>query len=143
MQGAASAAGLETDMYQPRSVPIWWSPFVWAFLWIVFLAVWIALRTRERMRFYDLVEKAGQSGQTLPPELFARMVRRPGPLSDLRAGLIFTAIGVGLALSGVIAFFDYHGPDPHLFWGPAKFFPIPLMIGVAFLVMAYVRREKP
>ena len=42
----------------------------------------------------------------------------------------------------VLNYYTYTGPHPMLFYGPYGFFPIPTAIGLAFLVMAYLRRDK-
>ena len=121
-----------------------WAPFIWGGVWILFWIGVVFVRSRERLRLYDLIEKALQSGATVPPELWERLGRRRWQaFGDLRAGLFWLAVGIGLAAGGVINFYTYTGPHPMLFYGPYGFFPIPAAIGVAFLVMAYIRRSKP
>ena len=120
-----------------------WAPFIWGGVWIVFWLVIIVLRSRERTRVYGLIEKAMQTGMTIPPELWARVGGRGWTgFSELRSGLIWTAAGVGLFAGGIVNYYTYTGPHPILFYGPYGFFPIPLAIGLAFLLMAYIRREK-
>ena len=113
----------------------------WGLLWIAFILVMTVVRSRERSRTLDIIDKAIQAGQPVPPELMSRWDRRwRGPGSDLRRGLIFMAIGVGLAIGGWVNFVTYTGPHPRLFYGVYGLFPVPLLVGVAFLVMAAVKR---
>ncbi len=120
-----------------------WTPFLWAGLWILFVLVLRATRSRERLRTYDLMEKAMQSGQ-IPPDVWAQLGRRPwNARSDLRWGLILVAVGVGLAAGGVIHYYTTSYPNPSWFSPPYGMFPVPLAIGVAFLIMACIRRETP
>ena len=42
--------------------------------------------------------------------------------------------------SGIINFKTYLGPHPTLFYGPYALFPIPLMVGAAFLLLAWFNK---
>jgi hypothetical protein len=120
-------------------------PLAWALLWFIFWGFIVRQRMRERSRILDMVEKASADGRTLPPEVLAGLNRR-GQRSDLRTGLILAAVGIGLALGGVINFMQYSAthPNAQVFYGPYGLFPIPLLVGVAFLIMAWLRRgEQP
>jgi hypothetical protein len=113
----------------------------WGLMWVVFILFVVVQSRLERNRIYDMIEKASQEGKTLPPEVFGRLRRRPRNwMFDLRTGLVLIALGLGLMISGVINFYGYHGPNSQLFYGPFKLFPIPTLIGVAFVVISFLRR---
>jgi hypothetical protein len=119
------------------------SPFMgfgWALIWILAILVFSTLARRERARLYDMVERAAREGYALPPEVLERLRRRRWFRTDLRSGVIFLALGVGLLIGGIINFETYTGPRPELFHGPYGLFPIPLCLGVAFLLMDRLRR---
>ena len=114
----------------------------WGLLWFVFWAAMIHSRRQERLRLYDLVEQAIREGRSVPPELLSRFgCWRPLPQNDVRAGLVLIALGLGLAIGGVINFKTYPGPHPQLFYGPYGLFPIPMFIGLAFLLMARMNKN--
>jgi hypothetical protein len=121
--------------------------FAWAIICIGAWFLFYSFNRRERMRIYEMIEKASAEGRTLPPEITSRLARRwQGTrtwISDLRSGLIFLAVGVGLAAGGLINYYDYGRTHPHsdLFHGPFALFPVPALVGVAFLIMAIVRRR--
>jgi hypothetical protein len=116
----------------------------WGLMWFVFWGLLVFQRGRERARIYAIVEKAAAEGRPVPPEILARLTRGQAAISDLRAGLFWLAVGVGLAIAGVINYFQYkiHHPDSQLFYGPFGLFPIPLLVGVAFLILAWLRRGQ-
>lgn len=118
-------------------------PLAWGLMWFVFWAVIIVQARRERSRLYDMVEKTMADGKPLPPELMELLRRRGGPTSDIRTGLILVAVAAGLALSGVINFLQDRvaHPDAVMFHGPFALFPIPGLIGVAFLIVGYLRKK--
>ncbi len=130
----------------PNNVGPFIGPFIglgWGLMWFVFWAVIIVQARRERARLYDMFEKLLAEGKPAPPELLEVLRRRGGPTSDLRTGLILIAVGVGLAVSGVINYYQYkvNHPTSELFHGPFGLFPIPLLIGVAFLIVGYMRKK--
>ena len=115
----------------------------WGVIWLLFWGVMIFSRRRERMRTLDIIEQAVREGRPVPPELMDNagpFGRRPRPVSDLRVGVILIAIGLGLLAGGLVNFYTYSGPHPQLFYGPFGMFPIPLFIGLAFLVLNMVRK---
>ena len=116
--------------------------FFWVLIWLAFVLLFSYFNRRERMHLYDLADKAAAEGRALPPEIFGRLRRRVYTWqSDLRVGIILCAVGIGMAVAGVINYYSYPGPNPELFWGPFKMFPVPLLIGVAFLLMGWLRRR--
>jgi hypothetical protein len=118
-------------------------PLAWGLMWFLFWALIIFQGRRERSRLYDMVEKTVIEGKPLPPEILELLRRRGGPTSDLRAGLILIAVAAGLALSGLINFAQNRvaHPDAEMFHGAFGLFPIPGLIGVAFLIVGYLRNK--
>ena len=118
--------------------------FAWGLIWLGFWLVYSYYNRRERMHLYDLADKAASEGRTLPPEIFGRLRRRVYTWqSDVRIGVILLAVAAGLAVSGLMAYYDYsaHHQNAELFFGPFKMFPIPGLIGLAFLIMGLLRRR--
>ena len=120
-------------------------PFIglaWGMIWFGFWIVMVLLRRQERLKILDMVDQATREGRTLPPELLNRLTyRRGGPRNPLGAGLILIAVGLGMFTVGVMHFYGDPGPAARLFWGPFGLFPIPLFIGVAFLLMGWLRKN--
>ena len=119
-------------------------PLAWGLMWFGFWTVLVAQGRRERSRLYDVIEKLTSEGKPVPPEIMELLSRRGGgPTNDLRTGLIFLAVSAGLAISGVINYYQYkiNHPTSELFHGPFGMFPIPGMIGLAFLAVGYMRKK--
>jgi Na+/melibiose symporter-like transporter len=118
--------------------------FIWMFIWIGFVLFYSYFNRRERMHLYDLADKAASEGRTLPPEIFGRLRRRVYTWqSDIRIGVILLAVSAGLVAAGLLNYYDYSQghPNAELFYGPFKMFPIPGLIGVAFVIMGLIRRR--
>jgi hypothetical protein len=111
----------------------------------------IKARQAERMKLYSVIQALAEAGQTLPPELgltlakddpVGRAEASRSPLRDLRRGLLFIALGLGLLAYGAVSYLQYGGPNPHMLHGPAAMAPIPLFIGLAYLLLyAFGRRR--
>jgi hypothetical protein len=113
----------------------------WGIIGFGFWALMVHLGRAERMKLYELIEKASAEGRPVPPELLSRLHRdRPGPEGDWRMGVVWLAVGAGLFIAGIINFKTYPGPHPQLFYGPYALFPIPLLVGVAFLLLAWFNK---
>jgi hypothetical protein len=111
-------------------------------VWFGFWIVMVLLRRQERLKILDMVDQATREGRTLPPELLNRLTyRRGGPRNPLGVGLILIAIGLGMFTVGIMHFYGDPGPAARLFWGPFGLFPIPLFLGLAFLLMGWIRRD--
>lgn len=102
------------------------------------------LRSREREKLQDTLKTAIQSGQPLPAEIISALavgekVRPPpSPQRDLRFGIIWIGIAAGLAGLGLSLSFE--SPDAtYPLLGIACF---PGFIGLAFVLMAYLNRER-
>ena len=119
------------------------------------------LKARDRQRMYEVMRAAYEKGQPVPPEFTQAMnqppierdmppipayVRPPGE-RDLRRGVVWTAIGVGLILIGAIS----AAADWGVSWSDgrtdalatsAAFGAIPLCIGLAFLALWFFGSRK-
>ena len=101
-------------------------------------------KSLERQKMADTLRVAIEKGQPLPPEIVEAMssnVRTPGlppsPQRDLRTGIIWLGIGVGLAaLGGAVSFEE---PDALIFFlGLAAF---PVFIGLAFVLLSFLNKK--
>src|SRR5437763_15661313 len=94
-------------------------------------------RSLERQKMADLMKAAIERGQPMPPEVVDAMssnVRAPtlppSPSRDLRTGLVWLGIAVGLASLGFALNFD----EPEAFYPLLGCAAFPGFIGVAFIV---------
>ncbi len=97
---------------------------------IVGLVYWFRYRARHDMQ--QTIRTAIDKGQELSPDLIDRLGGPREPRhKDLRLGLIWLAIAVGLALCG------WAVPDPsgHALRGCLAGAAFPFMIGLAYLLM--------
>jgi len=99
-------------------------------------------KSRERREMQRTLRVAIEKGQPIPPEVIEAMSRSvktpPTRLRDLRAGVIWLAIGIGIA--GATYFGDFiHGDGDFEGFGIAC---IPVVIGVAFIVLSFFNPNK-
>lgn len=99
-------------------------------------------KSRERREMQRTLRVAIEKGQPIPPEVIEAMSRSvktpPTRLRDLRTGVIWLAIGVGIA--GATYFGDFiHGNGDFDGFGIAC---IPAVIGVAFIVLSFFNPNK-
>lgn len=107
---------------------------------VCIVPVW--LKSRERIEMQSTLRAAIDKGQPVPPEVIEALTRNvkvaPTSLSDLRAGVIWLAVGIGLGLASHFADFGDHDVDfPGL--GIAC---IPAVIGVAYIVLSFFNPNK-
>lgn len=100
-------------------------------------------RSRDRTKLLDTVRTAYDRGQPVPPELIQAMQakqapERPSPERDLRAGVIWLAIGVGVAIFGWMVGFEEDDAVYPLI-GMAS---IPALVGVALIVLGVLGRDR-
>ena len=99
----------------------------------------------ERQKMADTLRVAIERGQPLPTEVIEAMssnVRSPGlpasPQRDLRTGIIWLGVGVGLAAFGLaVSFEEADALYPMI--GIAAF---PFFIGLAFVALGLMNRTK-
>ena len=102
-------------------------------------------RSIERQKMAETLRAAIEKGQPLPGEVIDAMsndARGPGlppsPQRDLRTGIIWMGVGVGLAAFGVaVSFEEADALYPLL--GIAAF---PAFIGLAFIILGVLNRKK-
>ena len=123
------------------------------------------LKSRDRQRMYETMRAAYERGQPVPPQFVEAMTRpaaargieremeaaaaytRPPAERDLRRGVVWMAIGVGLVLIGVIS----AAADWGVSWTDgrtdalatcAALGAIPLCIGLAYLALWFFSSRK-
>ena len=110
---------------------------------IVLGPIWLAgrYRSEERARMHETLRMAFDKGQTLPPEIVESLVQekaRPTPERDLRGGVIWLAVGLGLAIFGWVV--GYEEDDArYLLMGMSA---IPALVGIALIVLGFIGRDR-
>lgn len=108
---------------------------------IVLVPTWF--KSRERRDLQETVRHALDKGQELPAELvetIARSTRKPPATAhtDLRTGVIWLAIGAGIATFGMLTGYeDSDALRPLL--GLAS---IPGFLGLAFVVLSFFNKTR-
>ena len=101
-------------------------------------------RSQERQRMLETVRIAIEKGEPMPENLteaIARTAKAQAPVSpqrDLRTGIIWLGIGVGLAAMGVLLGYD----DPDATYPLIGIACFPAFIGIAFIVMSFLNRPR-
>ena len=103
------------------------------------------LKSRERQEMQVTVRAALDKGQPLPPELVDALSKDviqklPSRSRDIRRGVIWLAVGIGLAAFGLIN--DFNGGWDSDVDGLVGIAAIPLTIGLAFLVLGAINKNK-
>jgi hypothetical protein len=114
-------------------------PFLTAIV-IVGLVAYTKNRARKDMQ--ETIRLAIDKGQPLPTEMIEAMTRSMKPPSsaqrDLRFGIIWLAVGIGIALFGsLMAINDHDDVFPALAFGA-----IPATAGVALIILSYFNPNK-
>jgi hypothetical protein len=93
-------------------------------VWIVFFFIYKTNRSR-----HETIQAMVDKGMEIPPELLLvhRRRRSAEPVSDLRKGLIWLALGLGIG----IMIFGISGNSRHLYFGL-----LPCFIGGGYLILA-------
>ncbi len=99
-------------------------------------------KSRERREMQRTLRVAIEKGQPMPPEVIDAMTKTvklpPTRLRDLRTGVIWLAVGIGVA--GATYFGDFiHGDNDFDGFGIAC---IPAVIGVAYIVLSFFNPNK-
>ncbi len=121
------------------------------FLMVVAIVVWPKIiRAREQAEMQATVRAALEKGQPLPPELIEAMTRtvpaeplkRPSSRArDIRQGIIWLAVGIGIALFSVVSDWGWGGA-----WSANQSLlgiaTIPATVGAAFLVLGLLNKNR-
>lgn len=106
------------------------------------------LKSREKREIQTTVRHAIDKGQDLPPELIDAMTKDvasklPSRTRDIRRGIIWLAVGIGIAAFGIVS--ELGGDD----WSGDRFDNgllgiacIPAVIGLAFIVLSFFNPNK-
>jgi len=110
------------------------------------------LKSRERREIQTTVRAAIDKGQPLPPEVIEALGQEatknlPSRSRDIRRGIIWLAVGIGMAAFGIVS--SIGGDD----WGNGPFHGnfdngmlgiacIPVTIGLAFIVLSFFNKNK-
>lgn len=111
------------------------------------------LKSRERREMQATVRAAIDKGQPLPAEVIEALGREatrniPSRSRDIRRGIIWLAVGIGIAAFGIIndlvgndnGWGDHGGPDfDGSLLGIAA---IPVVVGLAFIVLSFFNKNR-
>jgi hypothetical protein len=107
---------------------------------IVVIPSW--LKSRERREMQATLRTAIEKGQPLPTEIIDAMTKNvkvaPTALSDIRTGIIWLAVGLGIGVFGFLVGYeesDAYGP----ILGIAS---IPAVIGLAYIALSFFNPNK-
>lgn len=99
----------------------------------------------ERQKMADTLRTAIEKGQPLPTEVIDAMSsdvrtdpRLPSPQRDLRTGIIWLGVGVGLAAFGAAISFE----EPDAMLPLLGFAAFPTFIGLAFIALGLLNKSK-
>lgn len=101
-------------------------------------------KSKERERMQDTLRAAIEKGQPLPPEVIQAVTHGGKFLStrtqDIRRAVIWLAVAGALATIGAIVGWHEGFDDENMI--PFAFAAIPLFVGLAYLVLGLLNKEK-
>lgn len=107
------------------------------------------LKSRERMATQETVRRAIDKGQDLPPEVLDALTNDvtknlPSRTRDIRRGIIWLAVGIGIGAFSLINGGSWGGDDwnVHVSDGGLGLAAIPTTIGLAYLVLSFFNKNK-
>ena len=102
-------------------------------------------RSQERQKMAEALRAAIEKGQTVSPDFMDAMstnVRQidltPTPQRDLRTGIIWLGVAMGLVALGLIVGFE----EPEASYWFLGFAAFPGFIGLAFIVLGLLNKQK-
>ena len=116
--------------YEETLVPIFGIIFTFG-MPIAIVATVVYFRHRRNRMLHETLRSMIEKGVPIPPELLHPQEQRNLPKSDIRRGLVWIAVGIGLTVFFLVQ-------DNHV-WPIGL---IPLLIGVAFLITWKVEGSK-
>ena len=100
------------------------------------------LRSRERMHLHDVLRASIEHGQAIPTEVIDAITAdkrpAPSPQRDLRGGLIWIFVGLGIATFGYAVGLG----EPDAFWPLLGIATIPFFIGMALVLVSFVGKGR-
>ncbi len=119
---------------------------VGSIFWVVVGAVLIAngfFAYQVRMARYRVMQTLAEKGQPVPVELFNGTLRK-AHTGLMRAAIILICIGIALGTFfwSMTSISIFHGPIESALWLPTLGL-FPGLLGVAFLLMALLERDRP
>lgn len=107
---------------------------------IVIVPSW--LKSRERRELHSTLRAAIDKGLPLPTEIIDAMTKNvkvaPTSLSDMRTGIIWLAVGLGIGAFGFVIGFD----EADAFHPLLGIGAIPAIIGLAYIVLSFFNPNK-
>ncbi|MBP7705506.1 MAG: hypothetical protein KA105_09530 [Caulobacter sp.] len=107
---------------------------------IILVPVW--LKSRERRQMQDLLRVSLDKGQPLPAEVIDALSKNvktpPTSFGDIRVGVVWLAIGLGVAAFGFMIGFR-HEEAFHPLIGIGM---IPAIIGLAYIALGFFNPNK-
>ena len=108
-------------------------------------------KSRERREMQATVRAAIDKGQPLPPEVIEALSTEatkniPSRTRDIRRGVIWLAVGIGMAAFSLIndlrGFGDDWNDGPNFDGSLLGISAIPITIGLAFIVLSFFNKNK-
>ncbi len=108
-------------------------------------------KSRERREMQATVRAAIDKGQPLPPEVIEALSTEatkniPSRSRDIRRGIIWLAVGIGMAAFSIInemrSFGDNWNDGPNFDGGLLGLSAIPVTIGLAYIVLSFFNKNK-
>ncbi|MBG7614751.1 hypothetical protein IWC96_05570 [Brevundimonas sp. BAL450] len=110
---------------------------------IIAIPAW--LKSRDRREMQQTLRTAIEKGQALPPEVIDALSQDaaktvPSAARDLRVGVIWLAVAVGIAAAGWGL--SYADGDSEIFYVMGGLCAIPGFIGLAFIILSFFNKNK-
>lgn len=107
----------------------------------------VYMKSRERHDVQQTVRHALDKGQALPPELIDAMTKEveknlPSRTRDIRRGIVWLAVGVGLAAFSLVSNFGGDWDGNNVDSGFLGLACIPATMGLAYIVLSFFNKNK-
>lgn len=105
------------------------------------------LKSREKREMQTTIRHAIDKGQDLPPDLIDAMTKDvasklPSRTRDIRRGVIWLAVGIGIAAFGTVSDMGSNHWNEGVDSGLLGIACIPAVIGLAFIVLSFFNPNK-